>query len=33
MNEFTFTKVGFEHYIYWQTQDRKTLKKINPGEF
>lgn len=29
MNEFTFTKVGFEHYMYWQTQDRKTLKKIN----
>jgi toxin YoeB len=20
---------GWAHYIYWQTQDRKTLKKIN----
>ena len=20
---------GFEEYLYWQTQDRKTLKKIN----
>lgn len=29
MNELTFTKIGFEHYLYWQTQDRKTLKKIN----
>ena len=29
MNDFTFTKEGFEEYIYWQTQDKKTLKKIN----
>lgn len=29
MNDFTFTAQGFEDYIYWQTQDRKTLKKIN----
>jgi toxin YoeB len=29
MNELTFTDTGFAHYIYWQTQDRKTLKKIN----
>lgn len=29
MNDFTFTEKGFEDYIYWQTQDRKTLKKIN----
>jgi Txe/YoeB family toxin of Txe-Axe toxin-antitoxin module len=28
MNEYTFTSVGFEHYIYWQTEDRKTLNKI-----
>jgi len=20
---------GWEHYIYWQTQDKKTLKKVN----
>ena len=25
----TFTEIGFEHYKYWQTQDRKTLKRIN----
>ena len=25
----TFTEIGFEHYKYWQTQDRKTLDKIN----
>ena len=25
----TFTEIGFEHYKYWQTQDRKTLNKIN----
>ena len=24
-----FTEEGLEQYIYWQTQDRKTLKKIN----
>lgn len=25
----TFTEIGFEHYKYWQTQDRKTLNKVN----
>jgi toxin YoeB len=25
----SFDKNGLEDYIYWQTQDRKTLKKIN----
>jgi len=25
----TFTPVGWEDYLYWQTQDKKTLKKIN----
>ena len=25
----TFTEIGFEHYKYWQSQDRKTLNKIN----
>lgn len=29
MNDFTFTEKGLEHYLYWQVQDRKTLKKIN----
>lgn len=29
MNDFTFTGQGFSDYLYWQTQDRKTLKKIN----
>ena len=24
-----FTDKGFEDYVYWQTQDRKTLKRIN----
>jgi len=25
----TFTSRGWEHYLFWQTQDKKTLKKIN----
>lgn len=29
MNDLTFTDQGFSDYLYWQTQDRKTLKKIN----
>ena len=29
MNDFTFTGKGFDDYLYWQTQNRKTLKKIN----
>lgn len=29
MNDFTFDKEAWAEYIYWQTQDRKTLKKIN----
>lgn len=29
MNDFTFTKEGFTQYLYWQAQDRKTLKRIN----
>lgn len=29
MANFTFTEKGWEHYVYWQTQDRKTLRKIN----
>lgn len=29
MNDFTFTKEAFSQYMFWQSQDRKTLKKIN----
>ena len=29
MNDLTFTAEGFSDYVYWQTQDKKTLKKIN----
>ena len=29
MDDFTFTAQGFEDYLYWQTQDKKTLKRIN----
>ena len=25
----TFLEEGWEDYLYWQTQDRKTLKRIN----
>ncbi|MGH3654655.1 Txe/YoeB family addiction module toxin [Glutamicibacter sp.] len=25
----TWTAVGWEDYLYWQTQDRKTLRRIN----
>ena len=27
MSDFLFTEDGMEDYIYWQKQDRKTLKK------
>lgn len=29
MNDFTFTAKGFSDYLHWQSQDRKTLNKIN----
>ena len=29
MNDFTFTKEAFEDYLYWQVQDKKTVKRIN----
>ena len=29
MNNLTFTSQAWGDYCYWQTQDRKTLKKIN----
>lgn len=28
MNDFTFTKEAFEDYLYWQSQDKKTLKRM-----
>ena len=27
--EISFTERGFEEYLFWQGQDRKTLKRIN----
>ena len=29
MNDITFSSNGWEDYIYWQTKDKKTVKKIN----
>ena len=29
MNDLTFDSEGWNDYLYWQTQDKKTLKKIN----
>lgn len=29
MNKISFTEKAWEDYCYWQTQDKKTLKKIN----
>ena len=29
MNNITFSQKAWEDYLYWQTQDKKTLKKIN----
>lgn len=29
MGKLTFTDDGWEDYLYWQTQDRKTLAKLN----
>lgn len=29
MNNISFTTKAWEEYCYWQTQDKKTLKKIN----
>ncbi|PIZ61951.1 Txe/YoeB family addiction module toxin [Candidatus Saccharibacteria bacterium CG_4_10_14_0_2_um_filter_52_9] len=29
MLDLTFTKEGWEQYLYWQTQDKRTLKRIN----
>jgi toxin YoeB len=29
MMKITFSKNTWEDYVYWQTEDKKTLKKIN----
>lgn len=29
MNELLFSSEGWQDYLYWQAQDRKTLKRIN----
>lgn len=29
MSNITFTEPAFAPYLYWQTQDKRTLKKIN----
>lgn len=29
MNNITFEAEGWKDYLYWQMQDRKTLKRIN----
>ena len=29
MNDLTFDSKGWDDYLYWQTQDKKTLKRIN----
>lgn len=29
MNNLTFSSVAWQEYLYWQTQDKKTLRKIN----
>lgn len=29
MSRLTFTEKAWEDYLYWQTQDKKTLKRIN----
>ena len=29
MNDLTFDPKGWSDYLYWQSQDKRTLKKIN----
>lgn len=29
IRKITFTETAFSQYLYWQTQDKRTLKKIN----
>ncbi|GHT02722.1 hypothetical protein FACS1894139_01420 [Planctomycetales bacterium] len=29
MGNISFTQEGFEDYLFWQAQDRRTLKRVN----
>lgn len=29
MNNLTFSPIAWDEYLYWQTQDKKTLRRIN----
>jgi len=29
MNDLTFDKAAWDEYLYWQKQDKKTVKRIN----
>ena len=29
MSNIKFDEIGWEDYLYWQTEDKKTLKRIN----
>lgn len=29
MNNISFSPVAWDEYLYWQTQDKKTLKRVN----
>ena len=29
MNNIVFSPIAWDEYLYWQTQDKKTLKRIN----
>ena len=29
IENLSFSLDGFDHYLFWQTQDKRTLKKIN----
>lgn len=29
MNNLSFSSIAWDEYVYWQTQDKKTLQKIN----
>jgi len=29
MSKIVFSEAAWEEYLYWQSQDKKTLKKIN----
>jgi len=29
MSDITFSKIAWDEYVYWQSQDKKTINKIN----